>query len=115
MSHRPKRVASEIQKIVSAYLLTKLKEPMPAFVTISEVEVSPDLTIAKIHYSAFGEDAKVEAVAGRLENEKKAIRQTVGKALGLRLTPEIVFLYNDTPTKASHIESLLKQSLSGKP
>ncbi|MES2504985.1 MAG: 30S ribosome-binding factor RbfA [Myxococcota bacterium] len=103
MSIRPKRVGSEIQKVLSAKLLKT-----PAFLTILDVEVTPDLSAAKVFFSLFGSDEKCQQTLVYLEQEKKALRQEIGRQVKLRLTPELIWIRDDTPERADRIHQLLK-------
>jgi ribosome-binding factor A len=103
MSVRPQRVASEIQKVLSSKLLKT-----PAFLTILEVEVSPDLSVAKVFFSLFGSEIQVKQTLEYLETEKKALRQLVGREVKLRIVPEIQWIRDNSPERADRISQLLK-------
>ncbi len=103
MSIRPQRVASEIQKVLSSKLLKT-----PAFLTILEVEVSPDLSVAKVFYSLFGSELQIKHTIEYLEAEKKALRQLVGREVKLRIVPEIQWVRDNSPERADRISQLLK-------
>jgi ribosome-binding factor A len=109
MSHRPKRVAEEIRRVLSEKILRGLKEPLPGFVTLSEVEVNRDFTQARIFYSVFGSDADATAVESALDRLKGMLRKEVGKKIRLRNTPELVFVRHDGPERAARIDSLLSE------
>ena len=109
-STRQKKVAREIQKDLAEIIRSK---GMAAFggamVTVSEVRVSPDLSVAKTYVSIFP-SAKAEEVMGLLEENVKALRGELGRKVGrqLRIVPEIVFYLDTTLDYAEHIEELLK-------
>ena len=103
MSVRTERVGSEIQKVLSAKLLKT-----PAFLTVLEVEMSPDLTIAKVYFSLFGSDSQCQRTLEFLEQEKKALRMEVGRQVKLRLVPELTWIRDNTPERADRIHQLLK-------
>ena len=107
MSMRKKRVGEEIRKVISERLVRGLKDPVPGFVTIQDVEVNKDFSRAKVYFSVFGSDAeKVEA--GEVLNEyAQFFRSEVNKAIRLRNSPEIEFVYDDTPDRAARIHALL--------
>lgn len=107
MSIRSERVGEEIRKVISARLIRGLKTPLPGFVTISAVEVTGDLSIAKVFFSVFGTDAQVVETTKGLELEKRALRMEVGQKVRLRLVPELIFILDDTPEKAARISALL--------
>lgn len=103
MSVRTQRVGSEIQKVLSSKLLKT-----PAFLTILEVEMSPDLAIAKIYFSLFGSEAQIQQTLEFLEQEKKALRMEVGRLVKLRIVPELNWIRDNTPERADRIHNLLK-------
>ncbi len=79
------------------------------FLTVTEVRVSPDLRVAKIFVSIFGDAERKKRSLALLENQKPSIRSAVGKAVRLRFTPEIAFLLDDTMDKAMDLEALFKR------
>lgn len=109
-STRQLKVAREIQKDMAEILRSK---GMAAFggamVTVSEVRVSPDLSIAKTYVSIFP-SAKAEEVMGLLKENVKAYRGELGHKVGkqLRIVPEIDFYLDTTLDYAEHIDQLLK-------
>ncbi|MCQ2146776.1 MAG: 30S ribosome-binding factor RbfA [Bacteroidales bacterium] len=110
-STRQLKVAREIQKDMAEIIRSK---GMAAFggamVTVSEVRVSPDLSIAKTYVSIFPSD-KQESVMKLLEENNKALRGELGHKVGkqLRIVPEIVFYLDTSLDYAEHIDELLKK------
>ena len=110
-STRQLKVAREIQKDLAEIIRSK---GMAAFggamVTVSEVRVSPDLSIAKTYVSIVP-SAKAEAVMNILNEDMKAIRGELGHKVAkqLRIVPEIVFYLDTTLDYAEHIDELLKK------
>ena len=110
-STRQLKVAREIQRDMAEILRSK---GMAAFggamVTVSEVRVSPDLSIAKTYVSIFP-SAKAEEVMKILNDNLKALRGELGHKVGaqLRIVPEIDFYLDSTLDYAEHIDELLKK------
>lgn len=79
-------------------------------ITVSEVRISPDLSIAKVFVSIFPSDKAAQALAV-LEENKRAIRGELGRKVAsqLRIVPEFEFLLDTTLDYAEHIEELLKK------
>ena len=110
-STRQLKVGREIQKDLAEIIRSKGMAAFDgALVTVSEVRVSPDLSVAKVYVSIFPSD-KQESVMGLLEENNKALRGELGRAVGkqLRIVPEIVFYLDTTLDYAEHIEELLKK------
>ncbi|MBR4775856.1 MAG: 30S ribosome-binding factor RbfA [Bacteroidales bacterium] len=110
-STRQLKVAREIQKDLAEIIRAK---GMAAFggamVTVSEVRVSPDLSVAKVFVSIFPSE-KQEAVMAILEDNVKALRGSLGRVVAkqFRIVPELVFLLDTTLDYAEHIDQLLKK------
>lgn len=109
-STRQLKVAREIQKGMAEILRSK---GMAAFggamVTVSEVRVSPDLSLAKTYVSIFP-SAKAEEVMKILNENVKAYRGELGHKVGkqFRIVPEIDFYLDSSLDYAEHIDQLLK-------
>ena len=110
-STRQLKVAREVQRALSEIIRSR---GMAAFggamVTVSEVRISPDLSIAKAFVSIFPSDRAPQVMA-LLEEEKRSIRGELGRQVGsqLRIVPEIDFHLDTTLDYAEHIEELLKK------
>lgn len=110
---RTKRVGEEIQKVISEKLIRGLRDPLPGFVTVREVEVNRDFTRAKVFYSVIGSDEDKEGAARVLEAERGQLRREVGKKIRLRNTPELVFIQDDSGERAARIHALLEDVNAG--
>lgn len=107
--HRSQRVAELIQKEISALIQFELKDPRIGFVTVTGVDVSPDLQHAKVHYTVMGEEKQRQETETGLNKALGYLRREIGKRLKLRLVPELSFHYDTSIEHGSHIESLLNQ------
>lgn len=76
--------------------------------SVNEVEVSPDLHLARVYMSGFKEEETRNAVRA-LQQRAPRIRSLLGKRIRLRYTPELDFRYDDTAARAGRIESLLHE------
>ena len=110
-SKRQLKVGREIQKDLAEIIRAKGMAAFDgAMVTVSEVRVSPDLSVAKTYVSIFPSE-KQDAVMALLNENNKALRGELGRAVGkqLRIVPEIVFYLDTSLDYAAHIEELLKK------
>lgn len=96
--------------MVSERLVRGLKVDLPAFVTISHVEVSKDMSTAKIYYSLFGSDLQCAASEAALIEAKPSLRYEVGKKVKLRHTPDLVLVRDNSPERAARIQQLLNDT-----
>lgn len=110
-STRQLKVAREIQKDLAEIIRSKGMAVFGgAMVTVSEVRISPDLSVAKTYVSIFP-SSKSGEVMNILQESIKEYRGELGRRVGrqLRIVPEIVFYLDSTLDYAEHIEELLKK------
>lgn len=109
-NRRAERVAEAIREEVASYLTGGVKDPrVTGFVTVTGVDLTSDLRHAKVYVSILGENVNVDDVIEGLNAVGNRIKGEVGRALRLRLAPEIVFKRDESFARASRIESLLAQ------
>jgi ribosome-binding factor A len=106
---RAERVASVIKEEVGRMFQRRFSMDEAGFMTVTDVRVTPDLRTAKIYVSVFGDAKRKERSLKLLEEHKSAIRSEVGKAVRLRLTPEIVFLLDESMDHAMNLEAIFKK------
>ncbi len=83
-----------------------VKDAKLNLVSITGVDVSPDLHFARVFVSGYDEKETMDRVK-ELQNSKGRIRGFLGKRIHLRYTPELDFKYDETTVRASRIEALL--------
>ena len=114
MSIRTARVAEEIQKVLGERLIRGLRDPLPGFVTIKDVEVTSDFTHAKVFVSVFGSDAQKKAAIDGLIAQRGFLRGEVGKNIRLRNTPNLSFILDESSERAARVHALLDEVRDGK-
>lgn len=106
---RNEKVASEIKKEITKILREKVSDPRIGFVSIIDVEVTPDLKNAKIFFSVLGDEKiKKETQAG-LQSASSFVRSELGQALELRFVPEIAFVYDKGIERGSRVLSIMNK------
>lgn len=80
-----------------------------AFITLAEVKVSPDLSVAKVYISMMLEKDKAGILA-RINSRKREIRKVLGERIGkqVRIIPELVFYIDEVEENAQRIEEIIK-------
>ena len=111
---RSEKVADLIQKEVAQMLVKSIKDPRIGFVTITKVVVSEDCRFAKIYFSVAGTLAERESSVRGLDSAKGYVRKELGRRLGLRYTPEIIFEFDPSIEYAIHMEELIQSIHRGK-
>ena len=108
-NYRRNRVNEEVQRELCE-ILREVKDPRVsnAMVTVTAVEVSPDLKFAKAFYSTLGRCDEKEVAAG-LKSAHGFIRSQVARRLNMRATPEFTFVKDRSAENGAHISQLLRQ------
>ena len=110
-NRRADRVAAAIREEVASYLTTGAKDPrIIGFVTVTGVDLTSDLRHARVYVSVLAGDGEdTSQTIDALNDVGRRLKGEIGRALRLRLAPELEFRRDDTVARASRIESLLAQ------
>lgn len=108
MSVKIERLAQIIQKEVSLILQTEVKDPRIAWVTITDVELTNDLSYAKLFINFLPNEHSNEEIMESLEKAKGFIRSKLSHQLTIRKVPQLIFEYDDSLDKGNRIDELLK-------
>src|SRR5215216_924871 len=115
-NRRADRVAEAIREEVATFLAADVKDPrVVGLVTVTGVEVTRDLRQAKVFVSVMGSDSERAATFDGLDSVAVHLRSRIGRALKLRLAPEITFREDESIARAARIENLLAQIKDGQP
>ena len=105
---RSDRIGTRIQTSLSELLAKKISDPRLDMVTITGVELTPDLREAFIYFTvSSGEKAQKNALHG-FESASGFIRSSLAKQLGLRYMPKLRFFHDSSFDYGSRIEQILK-------
>jgi ribosome-binding factor A len=108
MRRRTERLAELIRRELGNILTGGLGDPRIGFVTLTRVEVSPDMELAKIYLSVLDSSpAKERTTLQGLNSAKKRIRGELGDCLKLRRMPEIAFFADHGVKQSIRISSIL--------
>jgi ribosome-binding factor A len=108
-SRRPERVAEAIREIIASALTDETRDPRFAgLVTVTGVDVTRDLRHARVFVSVMGTDEERGKSFEALGESTGYFRTRVGKALRLRVAPEIAFKLDETIARAARIDALLE-------
>jgi ribosome-binding factor A len=108
-TRRPDRVAEGIRMEVATFLAGDVKDPRVrgTLITVTGVDVTRDLGHATVFVSVMGTDEERESALAGLASTASHLRARVGRALRLRVAPEIAFRYDESVARAARIETLL--------
>lgn len=110
---RPERVADQLRAELAQLLTREVHDPGVGFVTLTRVHLSPDLQMARVYYTALGDEAGRRNTSRALERAAPFLRRRLGGRLRLKRLPEITFVYDDSIAGQDRIERLLHELQPG--
>ena len=111
---RLERVSQLIKEEISRVLQRELKDPRLGFVTVTDVEVTKDLRLAKVYVSILGSEQQWKASLAALESARGFIHNWLRHHLTLRVTPSLDFRPDRSMLHAAQIQELLAELKSGR-
>lgn len=108
-SRRSQRVADLVRAELSLLLLTGAHDPDVKTVTITEVEMPPDLRSARVYFTARGDESALARASEGLARAAGYLRREVGRRCGLRYAPELFFQPDRSYERGARIDELLSQ------
>jgi ribosome-binding factor A len=106
---RQDRVTEAIRQEVSVIIHDELKDPRLGFVTITKVEMTPDLRYAKIFFSVLGQEEEHNKTKLALDSALGFIRKLIAERINLRLAPEIAFEEDRSTEYSVRIQEILDE------
>lgn len=101
------RLNSAFVEAISGILLEELRDEDIKFVTITDVEITSDLSFAKVYFTVL-DDEKKETTLEALNGASHFIRGKLSERVDIRHTPELKFIYDDSIAYGNHIEEVLE-------
>src|SRR5947209_19233182 len=106
---RPDRVAEQIRSELALLLARQVHDPGIGFVTLTRVQISPDLQSARVFYTALGDVTARRSSARGLDRAAPFLRRQIGSRLRLKRVPELKFLYDESIAGQDRIEQILNE------
>ena len=110
-NRRVLKAAQAIREVVSMAILTDLKDPRVSDVTVTFVEVSADMRMAKVHVSVMGDETKQNLCLRGLQNSAGFLQSKVGRRIDTRYTPKIQFSLDKGMKHAMMVTRILEEVL----
>jgi ribosome-binding factor A len=116
MRIRPEKVAHLMRREIAEILQRRLRDPrVSAMVSVTDVEVTQDLSFARVFVSIMGSPAECEATLQALANAAGFVRHELSPRLGLREVPGIRFVHDTSLERGARVDELLKRIHDGEP
>jgi ribosome-binding factor A len=110
-SRRVLKAAEAIREVVSMTILTELRDPRISDVTVTLVEVSPDMRHAKIHVSVMGDETKQKLTLRGLQNASGFLQQKIAHRIDTRYTPRLRFVLDQGVKRSIEVSRILDEVL----
>ena len=111
---RTQRIGDQIQRELATLIPREIKDPRLGFITVKCVDVSRDISHAKVFITVMGDNSP-EVIKENLTVLKDAagyLRMLLGKAMKLRSLPALHFHYDESITRGAHLSALIEQAVS---
>src|SRR5512147_2068080 len=105
---RIRRVNEAIREILGDAIATDLKDPRIGFVTVTEVETSPDLRAARVYVSVLGSEEERKSSLAGLRSSHGVLQRKIAVGMRMKRTPTLTFEYDDSVDRGDRISRLLK-------
>ena len=104
------RLEGQIRRRAAHCLQFEIADPRAAFITITAVELSKDLTHGKIHYSVLGDEVDRSKAQHMLADAAGYIQRQIGRVLHVRRMPHLRWVYDDSAERASELDLLIREA-----
>jgi ribosome-binding factor A len=104
---RMRRVNEAIREILGDAITTELKDPRIGFVTVTEVDTSPDLRAARVYVSVLGSPEERENSLAGLRSSHGFLQGKIASEMRMKRTPTLTFEYDESVDRGARISRLL--------
>jgi ribosome-binding factor A len=116
MRIRPERVGHLMQRELADILRNKMRDPrLSQWVSVTDVEVTEDLSFAKVFVSILPEGEERDRTLETLQGAAGFVRRELAPRLGLRDVPGLKFMLDTSIERGARVEELLKKIQRGEP
>jgi ribosome-binding factor A len=105
---RMRRVNESIKEILGDAISTELKDPRIGFVTVTDVDTSPDLRAARVYISVLGSEEERERSLAGLRSSHGFLQGKIASAMRMKRTPTLTFEYDESAERGDRISRLLR-------
>ena len=103
-----RRVDEAVREVIGDAART-LKDPRIGFVTVTDVQTSPDLRHSRVFVSVLGTPKEQEASLAGLTSAHGVLQARIGRELRMKRTPTLEFVLDDTPQRVARLDELLEE------
>ena len=109
---RNRRIEAELQRALAELISRGVKDPRVGNVTITQVALAPDQSVAKVYFTPFASKHSPEEVREGLTHAGGFLRGEIGRRLRLRHAPRLEFVFDESIEKAAQLTELINQAVA---
>jgi ribosome-binding factor A len=108
-TRRQRRVAELLHRELSLLLMHEVRDPRLEGVTITGVDITPDLMLARVYFALLGDEAQAKEALAGMDHAKGFLRTQLAGRVQLRFMPDLVFALDKSAAYGQRIDELLDQ------
>ncbi len=109
---RARRVEEQLKRLLAELIRREVKDPRVGLVTVTAVELSRDLTHARVFFTPFAGIGDPDAALEALRHAAGYLRHELRNALRLRVTPELHFAIDDSIERGARLSGLISEAVA---
>lgn len=110
---RTRRVEEQLRRDLAEMIRQDVKEPELGMVSITEIRVSPDLSVAQVYVTVLPDDAeRIDRTLNILRQYAGKFRGLLGKRMRIRKVPQLTFIYDDLLEKSSRLDHAIDTAIA---
>lgn len=109
---RTRRIAEQIQRELSEVIRTELKDPRVGMITVTDVEVTQDQSLARVFFTTLGGEERVNDATLGLQHAAGFLRSELAHRMKLRTIPELHFRYDESVERGMRLSRLIDEAVA---
>ncbi|MBK9218331.1 MAG: 30S ribosome-binding factor RbfA [Uliginosibacterium sp.] len=109
---RSARVAEQIKRELAELIRLEVKDPRVGFISLTDVELTPDYAHAKVFFTSMQGDEGLEAILIGLKRASGFLRRELGRRVRIHTTPELHFVYDRSIVEGNRLSALIDQAVA---
>jgi len=108
---RSSRIVEQIRRELAELIRLELKDPRVRFVTLTDVEITPDYAHARVFYTALADAEQRAGIEAGLKRSSGFLRRELGKRIRIHTLPELHFVYDASIEEGSRLSQLIDEAV----
>lgn len=109
---RSRRIAEQVQRELSDIIRLELKDPRVGMITLTDVEVSPDQSYARIFFTLLGDQPRIADATAGLQHAAGFLRSQLARRMKLRTVPHLQFKYDESVERGMRLSQLIDAAIA---